>query len=314
VLRFTEVGLVGSDAAELALHDGRIFVSTWPNPPATTAGLHMSPSIPAGGFTAPAQPWGKVWDVTDYEPDPVTARTYGGGALQSYGGKLYWGTMHVPFVSTLAHYRAYEASYGPGGPSPRQVLAMMLGTYRPITVFRGDEFGTAEQAVELLYGLPRLPVFAGGAWQLADNAMGARPQQGLAGFGNFFNNYTWTMAVAADGADGDLFVGTMDWSYLLSRMLPTLVETITGEPAPPIDDLRLPTAFFGADLWRFDTPHARALPESISGVGNYGNYGIRTMIADDDVLYLGSANPMNLLTDLDDDKPEGGWELLRLKR
>jgi hypothetical protein len=35
------------------------------------------------------------------------------------------------------------------------------------------------------------------------------------------------------------------------------------------------------------------------------------MIADDN-LYLGMANPMNLLTDPDDSVPEGGWELLSL--
>ena len=32
-----------------------------------------------------------------------------------------------------------------------------------------------------------------------------------------------------------------------------------------------------------------------------------------DALYLGTANPMNLMTALDDDLPEGGWELLRLQ-
>jgi hypothetical protein len=35
------------------------------------------------------------------------------------------------------------------------------------------------------------------------------------------------------------------------------------------------------------------------------------MIADE-ALYLGMANPMNLLTDEGDELPEGGWELLRL--
>jgi hypothetical protein len=67
----------------------------------------------------------------------------------------------------------------------------------------------------------------------------------------------------------------------------------------------------GADLFRFPRPNAMAVPESIEGVGNYTNYGVRTMIADDN-LYLGMANPMNLLTDPDDNVPEGGWELLSL--
>jgi hypothetical protein len=50
---------------------------------------------------------------------------------------------------------------------------------------------------------------------------------------------------------------------------------------------------------------------SLSGVGNISSYGVRTMVSDD-ALYLGMANPMNLLTDPNDDLPEGGWELIEL--
>jgi hypothetical protein len=32
----------------------------------------------------------------------------------------------------------------------------------------------------------------------------------------------------------------------------------------------------------------------------------------DDALYLGMANPMNLLTDPEGNQPLGGWELIRL--
>lgn len=52
----------------------------------------------------------------------------------------------------------------------------------------------------------------------------------------------------------------------------------------------------------------------MNGVGNYSSYGIRNMIGREDGLYLGMANPMNLLTDPFDEKPEGGWELIRLTR
>ena len=37
-----------------------------------------------------------------------------------------------------------------------------------------------------------------------------------------------------------------------------------------------------------------------------------SMVYADGILYIGTANPMNLMTDPDDDKPEGGWELLKL--
>ena len=40
--------------------------------------------------------WEKVWSVNDYEPDPVIAKSYGMGSLESFGDYLYWGTMQVP--------------------------------------------------------------------------------------------------------------------------------------------------------------------------------------------------------------------------
>lgn len=73
-----------------------------------------------------------------------------------------------------------------------------------------------------------------------------------------------------------------------------------------------PPAFVGADLWRFPGARSRALPESLGGVGNAYNYGVRTMVAAPDALYVGTANPINLATDPDDGRPDGGWELLAL--
>jgi hypothetical protein len=39
---------------------------------------------------------------------------------------------------------------------------------------------------------------------------------------------------------------------------------------------------------------------------------VRNVIPDDS-LYLGMANPMNLMTDSNDDLPDGGWELICLE-
>jgi hypothetical protein len=280
--RFDEVGVITGDGVELAVHEGRLFVSTWP--PGVSS-LFMSPLIPAGGLTtAHAGGWSKVWDAASYEPDPVTASTYGGGALHSYGGWLYFGTMHVPFVAAAAHFAAY------GTPSdPAQLLAAYLGTHRAIAIFRGRDFATAP-SVELLYGEAQLQAYdAVAGWRSMANGTGP-PRFGPSGFGNFFNNYTWTM----DAWDGDLYVGTMDWSYLAG------------------DQLGLPPGVlpYGADLYRFDGTADPAVAVSTDGLGNYANYGIRTMLADD-ALYLGTANPMNLMTDLADQLPEGGWELWR---
>jgi hypothetical protein len=312
--QFQEVGLLDGDGAEIALHDGRLFVNTWPGlalSPTTTptvAGLWMSPLLPVGGLTATDAPnWQKVFGYDEYEPDAVLAYAYGGGALISYGGDLFWGTMHVPFIGTLAHFSVRGAAYDPnGGPTEAEILEAILASQRSITIFQGRNFGTPDQEVEVAYGLPELPAFdpINVAWYLEPNGIGL-PKYGASGFGNIFNNYTWSMSIH----DDQLFVGTMDWSYLLGDLLQTLIDQLN---LPPNIALQLPVATYGADLFVFTDPDHPAWPLSLNGVGNYASYGIRNMLSDASGLYLGMANPMNLLTDPDDDKPEGGWELLHL--
>jgi hypothetical protein len=303
LFEFEVVGNIETEVAELAGHAGRIFVTTWPEigaQPPRPASLTMSPLVPAGGLTAADAPnWLNVWQASDYEPDPVTAVTYGGGALQSFGGYLYWGTMHVPFTAALAHVRVY------GAPADEvATLATVLGSNRAISIFRGQNFGSANQTIELAYGMSHLPAYnPATGWEIAPNKMSAAPLFGPSGFGNFYNNYTWTMAVY----QRQLFVGTMDWSYLLGDTLPIIVEYLTGEPLTL--EIPFPLGTYGADLWRFPDAQRAARPVSLFGVGNPSSYGIRNMLAAD-ALYLGMANPMNLLTA--DTGPKGGWELLKV--
>ncbi len=70
--------------------------------------------------------------------------------------------------------------------------------------------------------------------------------------------------------------------------------------------------YYGADLWRFTKTDGPAKAVSLSGVWNYTNYGVRNMVSTTGALYLGMANPMNLLTNPADEVPEGGWELIQL--
>lgn len=311
---FEEVGTLDADGAELALHEGRLFVNTWPNClcGGVVAGLWMSPVIPDGGLTtADAGNWEKVFSYDEYEPDPLIAQTYGGGALRSFEGYLYWGTMHVPFLATMAHLSYYDEDYALESeerPDEADILAAMVGSQRAVSVFQGRNFGTPDEEVFVAYGMPQLPAFdpISLTWSITDTLLGP-PRYGLSGFNNLFNNYTWSMAEY----DGQLFVGTMDWSYLLQD----LIETVLNMVELPLDlEISLPDALAGADLYRFFDPAYPAIPESLSGVGNYSNYGVRNMVGREDGLYLGTANPMNLLTDPYDDKPEGGWELLRITR
>ena len=335
--KFEVVGNLDSEAAYLAVHEGRLFVSTWPPirfGGEVLAGLYMSPLIPPGGLTkVHAGDWTKVWEVDDYEADPVTAATYGGGALASFNGYLYWGTMHVPGASLLNAIWAHENhlidldANGNGVLDGEEIVDTALGTYRPFSIFRGKNFGKPNQNIQLLYGQKYLPVYDATLkkYTFANDLVHSNrmpdpnPKWGKSGFGNFFNAYAWSMAVYKN----TLFIGTFDWSYLLDQGFLDLVMgalITTGSISEIMDDISLltkqfqmvPLSSYGADLYRVNGL-LPATPESINGVGNFTNYGIRTMVADD-ALYLGMANPMNLLTNPRDRLPEGGWELIRLKR
>jgi len=308
--QFDVVGNMDNEGAFLAFHEGRIFASTWPaleleGFSLSPAGLVMSPVIPEGGLTpGHADLWETIWTYLEYEPDLVTAMTYAGGALASYNGYLYWGSMHIPFSSVMAHLIYSE---------PSDTLAAFLGSYRPISIFRGKNFSSSGGDIELLYGLEHMPKYTfnflfpqlGGKWEMVPNRMGVEPLYGTAGFCNFYNNYTWTMTEFK----GQLLIGTMDWSYMFAEAMPQLLEAF--QIPLSTEGIELPQYHRGADLYRFPGSDSRAFSEDLSGVGNYSSYGIRNMVSDE-VLYLGMANPMNLLTNLNDTLPEGGWELIQL--
>ncbi|MEE8171040.1 MAG: hypothetical protein V3T70_10875 [Phycisphaerae bacterium] len=304
--QFDVIASLGSEGANLTLHDGRLFVTTWAqieevDEPVQSA-LYMSPVIPPGGLTAAhAEQWRMVWTVDQYEPDPVTRFTYAGGDLVSYQGYVVWATIHVPRLAAIVHVSVY------GEPESDEALGeIQTNTHRALHVFRGRLASAANaQAepnldVELLYGETTLPVWNpnagdGGAWQVQPNNMGVEPMCGPSGFGNSANTYGWALAVYQDR----LFLGTGDFSY----------EAQTGGTPPDADDF-VP-AFWGADLYRFDSLNEPAVPEFTDGAGNFLNLGVRNLIADD-ALYVGMGNFFNKLADPNDHLPEGGWELLRL--
>ena len=143
------------------------------------------------------------------------------------------------------------------------------------------------------------------------------------------------MAIAQQG----LYVGTMDWLYLLEQGLqsgslgvPTPISAselnswlaqiqtlypefsgILNSQPEILNAIRRALGgqattllSYGADLARFESLSQPAVIVSNDGLGNYLNYGIRTMIGKTDQLYTGTANPMNLMTQT---PPYGGWEL-----
>lgn len=313
--QFVEVGRPPADAANMIVHtDGRLYLTTWPSEE-NPAGLYRSPVIPEGGLT-PADAGHPDWttplwlatrdgnpehaDVPAYDPDRVSGFSTGGGALASYKGRVYFGTMSVPFVAAQRAQEAYDLP-------AEELLRTALGTHRSIALFE-VKFPSGKPRVSMIIGEKYLPAFdaeAGGYTIRYDEAhrTGFNPRWGPSGFGNFFNTYTWAMTVF----DRQVFVGTFDWSQLARVELETLL--LAGDQIAPEVRAALLEALGpglpreGADLIRFTDDHIVA--ESVAGVGNNRNYGVRNMVTDGESVYIGTANPMNL-------DPLGGWELIRL--
>jgi hypothetical protein len=291
--------------------DNQIYVTTWgganpPTPPNSPSGLWVCTPPEEFPVNDPAPMCTELWNVTKYEVDPVTATSLVGGAVVAYQGDIYWGLMQVPLTGFLAH----EEVYG----MPKSIvdtLTAIADTTRAIPIFR---YNPGTMQTQLLYGAATLPVFTNGKWITVPNASGQKPLFGPPGFGNPFNTYTW----AGNVYQNRLYFGTFDWSYLLTDGLIGVALGNTGiSPSSLTKAFKIPnlTGNYGADLWRFDSANGPAKAESTSGLGNYLNYGIRTMVSDDCHLYVGMANPMNLKTMPNQGKPplknqlDGGWEL-----
>jgi len=291
---FDEVGSnLDGEAAQLAEHEGRLFVTTWPDStdPNNYAGLWMSPRLPL--TKASAGGWEKIWSADEYEPFNLAAKLYGGGALHSFDGYLYWGTMHVPGM--IYYYFTEQAGGEPEGDRARALLADE--TNRAFSLFRGKSFGTNYEKIELLYGGYERSWYGGGYFRVFDpdseefygakNLMGLTPKYGEGGIGNKYGNYCWSMNVYGN----DLYIGTMDYSPLTQYFL---------NQVPPYST-------FGGDLFRIDSADDYARTISDDGMGNENQYGIRTMVSDRNSLFLGTAGNSNL-------QPGGGWELIELRK
>jgi hypothetical protein len=315
---------VGTDATN---SQGRIFVANWPEPgaPAIYAGIWMSPPIdPVNGLTsANAGQWTKIWNPSQYEPDPVQAVAYATGALMDFGGYLYWGTMNVPYQTFFAWEKEYENLNG-GLTPPQSLQQSAVGdTFRAISLFRSNNLTAATPTIQLLYGYQSMEAFnyTTNTFTLTPNVMGGvTPLYGGPGFGNPYNMYTWSM----NTWNNRLYVGTMDWGFLAA----TEAFVIAGVNITQL----IPTSTYGADLYYFPNTSSKAVVESSNGVGNYLNYGVRNIIPytypnGSISMFIGSANAMNLATvgspalslppagpcDVPSGQCLGGWELIELK-
>ncbi len=307
--RFEEVGAVDLQPSNIAVYQGnRLVVGTWPvsksNQPAemyTVGGsLWMSPPFEDHLTASDKDKWVRIWSLAEYEPNFSSLLSVGIGDLVEYDGYLWWGTMQQPGRGWKEHKEFYSR-FIPGYPNQEQDAAAFYGTWRPTSVFRGRNLGTGEQQVELLYGFEQLPVFVPDKkapfWKLEKNKMCQKPLWGAGGFGNFYLVYTYSMGVDL----GRLLIGTNEISLRYGIM-----DTPFPVPVPSTPSL------WGAELWRIDGAQSPAVAETLDGFGNYTSNTIKNIIVDQAAVFLSVGNASNLLTDVNDSYPEGGWELWRL--
>jgi hypothetical protein len=111
---FDEVGKLDAEVAYLVAHNRHLYATTWGGALTggkSQSGLWKGPRIPSSGLTsANLEDWQKIWQVSDYEPDPVTGSSLVGGALASYQGFLFWGLMQVPITGSPLRYAAYPSA------------------------------------------------------------------------------------------------------------------------------------------------------------------------------------------------------------
>jgi hypothetical protein len=290
---------------DTGLNDTRIVLGTWPPP--GMGSIYLSPSIPAGGFGTPTQNpaqyvWTKLWDYNlNYDPDPVVASTVGVGAMSDYNGVVYWGTMVYGMAGTLKWMSVY------GQPTTQQATEIAwVNTFRTGTIFNATNLlSHSGPTVNGLYALPAYYVWdpVNLKWMLTPTNAQSAPLYGGPGFGNPYNNYIWTMSQF----NGKLYVGTMDWGYMAADGYAAIAQG-QGQPIPDITKL-IPPQTYGADLYYFKDTSSAAVQESIGGLGNFLNYGVRGMIPSGTSMFIGTANPMNLAT-TSPTAPHGGWELI----
>jgi hypothetical protein len=328
-----EVGDLDQAGADIAVHDGRLFITTWPGYieggstnsismvleyVKRATGLWMSPPVPATGLKSlHRKQWAKVWNATQYEPDLLVSITYGGGALCSFDGWLYFGTMHVPTIAAAAFFQVYPLPPMPVAGTPEydawvaRQTAIYANTDRVTSLFRGRNFfiprtvlGIPSELggeIQLLSGYHTMPVYdrAGDSWVTTTNRMNQAPRMSGPGY-DAYNAYTWCMSVFKN----NLYIGTVNPDVSAGR-----TEAFYRT------EFARPETTWGGDLLMIPSSlAARFEVVSRNGLGNPLNYGFRTMAATEDELFIGTANANNMQGDFADNMPDGGWELLRLTK
>ena len=294
---FDVVGALGSIGigAEMIEHRGRIIFTTWGSN-SQAAGLYMTNEVPVGGFT-PANParFQNIFGADDFDPDPVNADGWLGGALGELDGSVVWGTMHPNGMS----YHALAAVYPELVGDDRAIKH----SHRRTHLFKTNLEDVDNPATEVLYGEAKLMAYDKGHWIEKPNRLDQIPTLGASGYGEFLNDYTWTIVKW----NKSLYIGTFDVSGGVESLIRSDIEKKDAHVLHTLGtELQHWDYTPGFDLFRMDSTERPVQAVTIDGFANRSSNGIRNAIVVENSLYLGTSTYSNL------DLQNGGWELYRL--
>jgi hypothetical protein len=308
------VGDIPDEAFYMTLHDDHLVVATsdyiqtgpglgwtqngtgiWQSPKLPPEGLPQAPELAAGDAVTPG--WKELFKYTDFDPDPVVNKVISFGALQSWRGKLIFGTYQLdsPGPTTVQLWNTYNQK--PTTFAGR--LNDALHATRPVAVFEMSNVGESNQKVRLLYGNYKYSVYDPQTrkWGMKPNGLNQVAAFGPAGYGNFFNWYSWIWTVFQDR----LYMGTWDASGAITDISPMSAKVLGMNQAQQnlfqkVLGPLMRAKNGGADLWRMDDLDHPAAAESLHGLGGRSNMGVRTLTPSPETgaLYAGTAGTGNL--------------------
>lgn len=245
---------------------------------------------------------GKVWATDGARFWPVVEDGFGDPentgvmCLASFNGWLYAGTSNA-----AGGYQVWKLE-GPsegdpirvlanGGPSPANECAITPCVFGD-KLYLGSQLNPAGNIMRGMKGADMIRIGTDDQWEVV---VGPSSLSGYgSGFSHWPNTYIWSMAVH----DGWLYAATYDQVSAFFNVLENLDKVIAAFlPKPQVRNMREANIFesvwnAGSDLYK-SPDGVTWYPVTLTGFGDPGNYGIRTMISVGDTLYLGTTNPFD---------------------
>jgi len=245
---------------------------------------------------------GKIWATDGDTFWPVMEDGFGDPlnvgvmCLVSFNGWLYAGTSNPD--------RGYEVwkLEGPQAGGPVRVVANggpSAGNESAITpcvfggrLYLGSQLNPMGNITRGLKGADIIRIDENDNWEVV---VGPYSISGFkSGFNHWPNTYIWCMTIH----DGWLYAATYDQVSAFFNMLENLDKVIAAFlPKPRSQAMREANIFeiiwfAGADLYKTQDG-VIWYPVTLTGLGDVGNYGIRTMVSVGDTLYIGTTNPFD---------------------